>query len=85
MLFSRVIGFLIRLREEHGGSIAADNAASCLKEALDMFFRMSGGNIPPDMSVTETGQGERLSFGIEFTPPASIIAGSRRIAFSFSW
>lgn len=85
MLFSRLTGFLIRLREEYGGSIATEDAASKLAEALDMFFRLSGGHIPSDLSVQENDGNQNRSFGIEFTPPAAIIAGSRRVSFTFSW
>ncbi len=83
LFFSRLTGFLIRLREEHGSSLP-DDAAPWLEEALQTFFRLSGGHVPGDLSVKEV-EGERPSFVIAFTPPAAVIPGGRGIAFTFAW
>jgi len=83
LFFSRLTGFLIRLREEHGSSLP-DGAAPWLEEAMETFFRLSGGHVPGDLSVREL-QGERPSFMIAFTPPAAVIPGGRGIAFTFAW
>jgi hypothetical protein len=83
LFFSRLTGFLIRLREEHGSSLP-DDAAPWLEEALETFFRLSGGHVPGDLSVREL-QGERPSFAIAFTPPAPVISGGKGMAFTFAW
>lgn len=85
MFFSRLTGFLIRLREATGASIPADDSGLWLKEAIGMFFRRSGSDLPGDLSVNAATQDERLSFEIALIPPATIVPGSRRITFNFSW
>lgn len=84
LFFSRLTGFLIRLREEHGASVPAGDGGPWLEESLETFFRLSGGHLPGDLSVTAR-QAERLSFEITLTPPAAIVPGSRRITFTFAW
>lgn len=85
MFFSRITGFLIRLREENGASIPDDDAASWLTRALEPFFRPSGGHAPGDLSVTASMKDGRLIFAISLTPPATIVSGTRRISFTFAW
>lgn len=87
VFFSRLTGFLIRLRETTGASIPADDAGSWLKDAIGMFFRRSGGDLPGDLSVNTAAQGPGpgAAFEITLTPPATIIPGGKRITFSFAW
>lgn len=85
MFFSRITGFLIRLREENGASIPSDDAAAWLSQAFQALFRLSGGHSPDDLSVTATINEGRLVFEISLTPPAAILSGTRRITFTFAW
>ncbi len=85
MFFSRITGFLIRLREENGASISSDDPSSWLTQALETFFRLSGGHIPGDISVNASTANDRLMFEISLTPPAVILSGARRITFTFAW
>ena len=87
MFFSRLTGFLIRLREATGASIPADDAGFWLKEAIGMFFRRHCGDLPDDLSVSAVmpGPGPETIFEITLTPPATIVPGSRRVTFNFSW
>ncbi|HOW55932.1 MAG TPA: type VI secretion system contractile sheath large subunit [Syntrophorhabdaceae bacterium] len=85
MFFSRLTGFLIRLREATGASIPSDDTGFWLKEAIGMFFRRSGGDLPGDLSVSAVTPGPETIFEIALTPPATIVPGSRRITFNFSW
>ncbi len=85
MFFSRLTGFLIRLREETGASILEDDAASWLTRAFETFFRLTGGTQPGDLSVSASMNEGRLIFTISLTPPATILSGTRRISFTFAW
>ncbi|MBP1748323.1 MAG: uncharacterized protein H6Q52_862 [Deltaproteobacteria bacterium] len=84
MFFSRITGFLIRLREETGASIPID-AGAWLAAALQAFFRLSGNHIPEDLSVTAPADKGRPVLEISLTPPATILSGTRRITFTFAW
>lgn len=84
MFFSRLTAFLIRLREAQGSSVP-DDASPWLEDALETFFRLSGGHLPGDLSVKAREEQGRFIFEITLTPPAAIIPGGRRITFSFSW
>lgn len=87
MFFSRLTGFLIRLREATGASIPAEDADQWLKEAIGMFFHRIGGGLPGDLSVSTAAQGPGpgAAFEIALTPPAMIVPGGERIKFSFAW
>jgi hypothetical protein len=85
MFFSRITGFLIRLREENGASIPDDDAARWLTRAFETFFRLSGGHIPGDLSVNASMSDGRLIFAISLTPPVTILSGTRRVSFTFAW
>jgi type VI secretion system protein ImpC len=85
MFFSRLTGFLIRLREQNGASIPDDDAPSWLTRAFEMFFRLSGGTGPADLSIDASTHDERLVFAISLTPPGTILSGTRRISFTFAW
>ncbi|MBP7529874.1 MAG: type VI secretion system contractile sheath large subunit [Syntrophorhabdaceae bacterium] len=84
MFFSRLTGFLIRLREDRGAS-PSDEGEVLIEQALEAFFRRSGGHLPGDLSVKGSVEGGRLSFEIALTPPAAIVPDSRRITFTFAW
>jgi hypothetical protein len=85
IFFSRLVGALIRLRELTGMDAGMDDAELRLKEALSVFFRQTGGDPPPDLSVQflETNDGWTVKIG--FTPPRSALPGSGRFVFDFSW
>ncbi len=85
LFFSRITGFLIRLREENGASIPDDDAAAWLTRAFETFFRLSGGHTPGDLSVNASMNDGRLIFAINLTPPATILSGTRRVSFTFAW
>jgi hypothetical protein len=85
MFFSRITGFLIRLREANGASISSDDPSYWLTQTLEAFFSLSGGHIPGDISVNASTANDRLMFEISFTPPAVILSGARRITFTFAW
>jgi len=84
LFFSRITGFLIRLREEYGTSMSDEGEAS-IGQALETFFRRLGGRLPGDLSVKGSVEGGRPSFEISLTPPAAIVPASRRITFTFAW
>lgn len=84
MFFSRLTGFLIRLREDRGAS-PSDEGEVLIEQALEAFFRRTGGPLPGDLSVKGSVGGGRLSFEITLTPPAAIVPASRRITFTFAW
>ncbi len=84
MFFSRLTGFLIRLREDRGAS-PSDEGEVLIEQALEAFFRRSGGHLPADLAVKGSVEGGRPSFEIALTPPAAIVPASRRITFTFAW
>lgn len=85
MFFSRLTGFLIRLRETTGGSLPAGDAGPWLEESLGTFFRQAGGGVPGDLSVKASMQNDRPAFEITLTPPKTIVPDGRRATFSFAW
>ncbi len=85
MFFSRMTGFLIRLRETYGSSLPSEDEASWLRQALEVFFRQSGRYVPGDLSVDVSTDNGRPVFEITLTPPVTILSGTRRITFTFAW
>ncbi|MFA5182006.1 MAG: type VI secretion system contractile sheath large subunit [Syntrophales bacterium] len=87
MFFSRIIGFLIRLREDFEESSKEAEPARFVAEALAAFFKATGQEPPDDLWVSAGPREEEatLTLEIAFTPPRAVSPDSRKLAFSFSW
>jgi len=87
MFFSRIIGFLIRLREDYEESGGEAEPDRFVTEALAAFFKATGQEPPDDLMVTAGSGGEEGSapLDIAFTPPAGISPTARKLEFTFSW
>jgi len=93
MFFSRIIGFMIRLRDAYEESDRETDPVSFVTEALTEFFEATGQEPPDDLSVTvgpyREGHGKEeeamLPLDIAFTPPRAVSPDSRKLAFTFSW
>jgi type VI secretion system protein ImpC len=87
MFFSRIIGFLIRLREEYEEIGEEAEPARYVTAALTAFFEATGLEPPDDLWIT-AGPGEEestLPLEIAFTPPQAVSPDSRKLTFTFSW
>ena len=93
MFFSRIIGFLIRLRNAYEESDKETEPVSFVTEALMAFFDATGQEPPDDLSVTvgPYPEGHKqedealLPMDIAFIPPRAVSPDSRKMAFTFSW
>ena len=93
MFLSRIIGFLIRLREAYEQSDRETEPISFVTEALMAFFEATGQEPPDDLwvAVGACPEGHRqeeeatLPLDITFTPPKAVSPDSRKLAFTFSW
>ena len=93
MFFSRIIGFLIRLREDCEENDGETEPASFVAAALTSFFEATGQEPPDDLWVTAGAYPEghkqeeeaSLPLDIAFTPPKAVSPDSRKLAFTFSW
>ena len=93
MFLSRIIGFLIRLRDAYEESDRETEPVSFVTEALMAFFEATGQEPPDDLYVTkganpEGHQQEEAStpaLDISLTPPKAVSPDSRKMAFTFSW
>ncbi|MCK9390869.1 MAG: type VI secretion system contractile sheath large subunit [Syntrophales bacterium] len=93
MLLSRIIGFLIRLRDAYEESDGETEPVSFVSEALMAFFEATGQEPPDDLWITvgpypegHKQEGEAsLPLDIAFTPPKAVSPDSRKLAFTFSW
>ncbi len=93
MFLSRIIGFLIRLREAYEQSDRETEPISFVTEALMAFFEATGQEPPDDLLVAVGAHPEghkqeeeaTLPLDITFTPPKAVSPDSRNLAFTFSW
>jgi type VI secretion system protein ImpC len=87
MFFSRIIGFLIRLREDYEETGAEADPARFVAEALAAFFEGTGQKSPDDLLVTAGRREEEATLPLEisFTPPQAVSPDSRKLNFTFSW
>jgi type VI secretion system protein ImpC len=87
MFFSRIIGFLIRLREDYEESSEKAEPDRFVTEALTDFFKATGQEPPDDLMVTAGAGGEEGSapLDIVFTLPQGISPTAGKLEFSFSW
>jgi hypothetical protein len=94
LLFSRVIGVLLRLQQETEGlSAAISDPADLVRKVLASLFSETGHAVPDDLTVvavgrdaSEDGAAEEveLSLDIAFTPPTTVLANGR-MGFRFLW
>lgn len=87
MFLSRIIGFLLKMRDAYEESGGDTEPASFVTEALAAFFEATGQEPPDDLWITaglREGEGS-LPLDIAFTPPRSVSPDSRKLAFRFSW
>jgi type VI secretion system protein ImpC len=87
MFFSRIIGFLIRIREGYDEGSQKVEPDRFVAESLAAFFEATGQESPDDLMVTAGPGGEEgsPSLDIVFTPPPGIFPQTGKLAFSFSW
>jgi type VI secretion system protein ImpC len=87
MFFSRIIGFLIRLREGYDARSEEAEPDRFVAAALAAFFEATGQTPPDDLLVTAGAGGEDGSAPLDiiFTPPPGISPTAGKLAFSFSW
>jgi len=93
MFFSRIVGFLIRLRDAYEESDRETEPVSFVTEALMAFFEATGQEPPDDLSVTvgpyPEGRNQEeegpLPLDIAFIPPRAVSPDSRKMVFTFSW
>jgi len=84
--FSRLIGFLIRQREELGDAFQGDPSGT-LEQSLSSFFQQTGHRAPEDLSITagRLDPGSPVPLKITLTPPYSVLPTSQKLEFTFSW
>lgn len=87
MFFARIIGFLIRLREDYEENGEGAEPVRFVMEALTAFFEATGQEGPDDLWVTAGPREEEATLPLEiaFTPPRAVSPDSRKLAFTFSW
>ncbi|HQI35758.1 MAG TPA: type VI secretion system contractile sheath large subunit [Syntrophales bacterium] len=87
MFFSRIIGFLIRMRNVYDREGGGEDPAAYVSAALTAFFAATGKEPPGDLRVETVAAAEedRQDLSITFTPPASVSPDTRCLAFTFTW
>ncbi|MCX5830188.1 MAG: type VI secretion system contractile sheath large subunit [Deltaproteobacteria bacterium] len=93
MFLSRIIGFLIRLRDAYEESDRETEPVSFVTEALMAFFDATEQEPPGDLWVTvgpypeghKQEEEAPLPLDIALTPPKAVSPDSRKLAFTFSW
>lgn len=88
LLFSRIIGYLVRMRE-HAPKYTDDSptASDYVRHALERLFKDAGSGLPRDIDVTEGEPGENglAPIRIVFTMSEDILPVARKVEFTFLW
>ena len=88
LLFSRIIGYLVRMRE-HAPKYTDDSATASdyVRHALERLFKDAGCGLPRDMDVTEGEANENglVPIRIVFTVSEDILPVARKVEFTFLW
>jgi len=84
MFFNRIIESLINSKDQ---KIPDLNPEQAIKKAINDIFIQTGHDRPDDISVIGGSNDlqDQAIFRISFIPPATVIAGSNMVEFSFAW
>ena len=87
LFFSRIIGFLMRCRDDFYDRTPGVRVEEYVMEALAGLFRAAGDDPPEDLSVKAGASGDAspLPLEITFTPPKRALHGATSLSFAFAW
>lgn len=83
LLLSRVIGFLLELRDNNSGDVESDS----LRAAFKKFWEKTGHNVPDDLdiSVEATQPDQPPTVSIKLTPPREVLPSKQKLELSIGW
>ena len=87
LFLSRVVGFLLKLRETAGRETGQAGPEALVASALRQMFDQTGHNPPADLVVraAAASPGERVPLWISFTPPPSVLHSKQPVELTFMW
>jgi hypothetical protein len=87
LFLSRVVGFLLKLRESVGRETGEAEPEVLVASALRQMFDQTGHNPPEDLTVraAAASPGERVPLWISFTPPPSVLPSKEPVELTFMW
>lgn len=87
LVVSRLIGILLRLRDEMDQDLDASAVGDELRSAFVKVWESTGHDPPDDLEVSaeETGPGAPLTVSVRMTPPKDVLPSGEKVELTLNW